>query len=207
MHRTPTVERILRATSEIVSQNGIGALSLDAVAQRAGVSKGGLLYHFPSKHALLRAVVFRDFEEFETEVERRAAGLAAGPGRRLRASVEVAFDPSEACGPEFLGALIGAFAEDPSLLGALAARYRRWQKVIEEDADDKAMATLVSLALDGLFLADLMGLGPAQEADRGALQEAMRDLASGRFRRSGSDRDARPQASAAGQLAPQPTEG
>lgn len=188
MNRSPTIDRILRATSEIVSHEGIRSLTLDAVAQRAGVSKGGLLYHFPSKHALLRALVIHDLDEFEAEVEKCAAGLAAGPGRLLRASVEVAFDPSQACGPEYLGALIGAFAEDPSLLEAIAARYGRWQRVIDEDADDRVMAALVSLALDGLFLADTMGLGLAPGADREALQEVMSDLASGRLRRDAPGR-------------------
>jgi AcrR family transcriptional regulator len=207
MHRTPTVDRILRATSEIVSNDGIRSLTLDAVAQRAGVSKGGLLYHFPSKHALLRALVLHDLDEFEVEVERRAADLAAGPGRRLRASVEVAFDPSQAYGPEFLGALIGVFAEDPSLLEEVAARFRRSLQVIDEDADDRAVATLVRLALDGLFLADAMGLGPVEGADREALKEAMSDLASGRLRRSAPDRGAGPRASAAQRLAHQTKEG
>jgi AcrR family transcriptional regulator len=207
MHRTPAVDKILRATSEIVSHDGIRSLTLDAAARRAGVSKGGLLYHFPTKHALLRALVLHDLNEYEAEIEKRAACLEAGSGRRLRASVEVAFDPSQACGPEFLGALIGVFAEDPSLLGALAARYGRWQKVIEEEADDRAMAALVSLALDGLFLADTMGLGPAPGADREALQEALSDLASGRLRRESPGRGAGTTNLVTDRVAPQATEG
>ena len=187
MNSTTTVDRILRATAEIVSQDGIRSLTLEAVAQRAGISKGGLLYHYPNKQALLRALVLRDFEESEAEVERRAASLEPGPGRWLRAYVEVAFDPAPACGPELLGALIGVFAEDPTLLREIAAQYRRWQQVIAKDVDDKPLAALVSLALDGLFLADLMGLAPAQGADREALRQIMSDLASGQLRRTASE--------------------
>lgn len=43
-----TKQRILDAAAEIARELGPGHLSLEAVATRAGVSKGGLLYHFPS---------------------------------------------------------------------------------------------------------------------------------------------------------------
>ena len=50
-------QRILAAADELSRDLGPANLSLDAVAQRAGVSKGGLLYHFPSKARLLKALV------------------------------------------------------------------------------------------------------------------------------------------------------
>lgn len=40
-------KRLLAAASEIVEEEGVVKLTLEAVAQRAGMSKGGLLYHFP----------------------------------------------------------------------------------------------------------------------------------------------------------------
>ncbi|SWD32702.1 transcriptional regulator [Klebsiella pneumoniae] len=50
-------KNILIAASEIVKEEGVVKLTLEAVAQRAGVSKGGLLYHFPSKEALIKGMV------------------------------------------------------------------------------------------------------------------------------------------------------
>lgn len=179
MPRRPTVDLILRATSDIVSRDGVGSLTLDAVAHRAGVSKGGLLYHFPSKDALLVGLVFRRLDEFEAEVERRAAELPAGPGRWLRAYVEATFDPSQSLGPELIGALIAAFAEQPTALDLVRSGYRRWQEATDDDAEDRVLATLVRLAADGLFLADLLGLGPAAGPGREALQDAMTGLAGG----------------------------
>lgn len=41
----------------IAGRDGIAALSLNAVAREAGVSKGGLLHHFPNKQALIFALV------------------------------------------------------------------------------------------------------------------------------------------------------
>jgi AcrR family transcriptional regulator len=51
--------RILQAAERVVTEVGAARLTLDLVAQEADVSKGGLLYHFPSKEALLGALAQR----------------------------------------------------------------------------------------------------------------------------------------------------
>lgn len=43
---------ILDTATKIVMENDYNALTLDAVAKQAGISKGGLLYHFPNKELL-----------------------------------------------------------------------------------------------------------------------------------------------------------
>ncbi len=40
---------ILDAASRVVLDKGASALTLESVAEQAGISKGGLLYHFPTK--------------------------------------------------------------------------------------------------------------------------------------------------------------
>ena len=49
--------RILDAAETIVRARGVPGLTLEAAAREAGVSKGGLLYHFASKEALLAALL------------------------------------------------------------------------------------------------------------------------------------------------------
>ena len=46
-------ERVLDAFESILVEHGERTATLDAVAESAGVSKGGLLYHFGSKQALV----------------------------------------------------------------------------------------------------------------------------------------------------------
>jgi AcrR family transcriptional regulator len=43
--------------AQVVQARGAGSLTLEAVADVAGVSKGGLLYHFPTKDALIDGMV------------------------------------------------------------------------------------------------------------------------------------------------------
>ena len=57
--RKNSKEAILDAAEAVVLDSGAGHLSLDIVAQKAGVSKGGLMYNFPTKKALLSAMMNR----------------------------------------------------------------------------------------------------------------------------------------------------
>ena len=58
-------EKLLEAADQIAREAGPSNLSLDAVALKAGVSKGGLLYHFPSKAKLLEALVETHLLDFD----------------------------------------------------------------------------------------------------------------------------------------------
>ena len=52
-------EELLEAALGVAVQSGFGRITMDAVAQRAGISKGGLLYHFHSKARLIEALLAR----------------------------------------------------------------------------------------------------------------------------------------------------
>lgn len=60
-----TVEAILRASARILTKRGFDGLSTNAVAQLAGVSVGSLYQYFPSKEALIRALVEAHLAELE----------------------------------------------------------------------------------------------------------------------------------------------
>lgn len=55
MNRNSKRTTILQVACRLVRKLGASHLTLDAVAKEAGVSKGGLLYHFPTKEALIQA--------------------------------------------------------------------------------------------------------------------------------------------------------
>ena len=76
---------VLDAADALVSEVGANHMSLDAVAARAGISKGGLLYLFPSKVALLQGMV----ERYVERLENGADGMAKqklSEARRLLAA-------------------------------------------------------------------------------------------------------------------------
>ncbi|HEX7394670.1 MAG TPA: helix-turn-helix domain-containing protein, partial [Anaerolineaceae bacterium] len=52
-----TKKNILKAANKVILDKGADALTLEAVALEAGISKGGLLYHFPSKKQLIQGMI------------------------------------------------------------------------------------------------------------------------------------------------------
>ena len=66
-------ERILAATVQVALRDGVSAMTLDAVAREAGVSKGGLLYHFASKDELIAAMLEHHAARIQKTVEARMA--------------------------------------------------------------------------------------------------------------------------------------
>ncbi len=68
--------KIISAAAELAGEVGPANLSLEAIAARAGLSKGGLLYNFPSKAKLLEAIVQQYVDDFEAALEATRNGLA-----------------------------------------------------------------------------------------------------------------------------------
>jgi AcrR family transcriptional regulator len=178
----PKREHLLQAASEIVLQSGVNAMTLEAVAKQANVSKGGLLYHFPNKEALIEAMIKRLEQQFEgaieAEIERELAeAKSPEQGRWLRAYVRASIAPTNEI-DEWSGALMAALSANPTLLSVMRDAEERWQKLAENDGIDSSIATIVKLACDGCWLGGLFGLDAAfaSEARLQALQRSLLQL-------------------------------
>jgi AcrR family transcriptional regulator len=160
-----THRKLLEAAERLVLGEGAGRLTLDAVAREAGVSKGGLLYHFPSKEALVAEMVEHlAIERFERELERRISPDSCD-GSWVRAYVEATFEPEDHDrNLTVQSGLFAAVANDPSLLDPLRERYHALQERAENDGVDPALATIARLASDGLWFLELFDI-PAVEGE------------------------------------------
>ena len=171
-----TRSELLRAANQVVEAQGVAGLTLDAVAREAGVSKGGLLYHFPSKDALIGGMIEQLLAAFDAAL---AAQLAAdtGPasGRWLRAYVRASFADDVAALRDSAG-LLAAVSNNPALLDPLHHHAADWQRQAESDGLDPALGTLVRLATDGLWFAELLGLAAPEQALRAQVQAALERL-------------------------------
>ena len=155
--RRDTRTHLLDAAVAVIRRDGAQALTLDAVAAQAGVSKGGLLYHFKSKRQLLEAMVARWMTTREAEFDDDRAR------RRLRRLGFVRTSHLGGAGQEERAAetgLLAAIAADPALLATVRERYAIWQDRVEREGSDPVEATVARLAADGLWLAELLGLAP-----------------------------------------------
>jgi AcrR family transcriptional regulator len=67
-------EQLIDVTMELIAADGFPAVSIQAVAQRAGVSRPVVYEHFASLHGLLEAVVERETERARDQVSQTALG-------------------------------------------------------------------------------------------------------------------------------------
>jgi AcrR family transcriptional regulator len=167
--KTSARDKILVAAVEIAHENGAGNLSLDAVAARAGVSKGGLLYHFPSKAALMRAMV----ESFVARVEADLDETVRNGGNLLAAFVCVT---GEECAKPVPGAagVLAAIAEDPDFLRPVKVFQRRLLDRLQQGGANADDVLIIYLALEGLRSLRLFDLDVLTEDEQKRALAAMR---------------------------------
>lgn len=119
--RSTTGERVLLAAVESFGTRGYEATSLDALAKSLGLRKQTILYWYPSKDALLEAVIDRTAAELAAVLE-RALSRAGEGWARVEAIVKSVFRVSVRR-PELLGVVREASRLGPPaatrLLGAV----------------------------------------------------------------------------------------
>jgi AcrR family transcriptional regulator len=168
-----TRDRLLDAAGRLLLRDP-SKLTLEAVAEEAGTSKGGLLYHFSSKAQLLDAVVDRWEASFQDRIDTAAED---SPGGWIRAYTDVsALDGQDEHAREIDSGILAVLALQPERLEAVRARYEAWQERIADDGIDPVDATIVRLASDGLWFAELMGLAPPHGELRAQVLERLRSL-------------------------------
>ncbi|MBI5974869.1 TetR/AcrR family transcriptional regulator [Staphylococcus canis] len=166
MARSSKKEEILLAAATIVNEQGADYLTLDAVAEKAGVSKGGLLYHVKSKAGLIEDLVryandlYQDnvnqnLEETETESQTQW----------LNAFIEATREHRTGNAP-ITSAMLAAQGMNKQLLSPLIETYQDWQSKIETGELDKVDATIIRLAIDGLWLSEIFGMSAIDESMR-----------------------------------------
>ena len=117
--------RLMDATVELLVERGFSGTSTTLVSERAGVSRGAQLHHFPTKQHLVVAAVQHLTEVRGAELAAAAEGLPTDPGRRTRAVLKVLGDHFTS--PVFTAALElwVAARTDPALLEAVAPLEQR----------------------------------------------------------------------------------
>jgi AcrR family transcriptional regulator len=123
--RTPNAERsqatrlrLLEATVECLAELGWSGTSTTVIAERAGVSRGAQLHHYPTKNDLVIAAIEHLAIRRAEELHAAAARLPDGPGRTAAVLDQLALHHT---GPLFTAALEVwvAARTDPALRAAL----------------------------------------------------------------------------------------
>jgi AcrR family transcriptional regulator len=144
-----TRESVLNAAAKIISDSGMNAFTIDAVAREAGVTKGGVLHHFPSKEALIDGLIERVTEVFNSRLLQELAEEALGqPGRWLRAYIRTIFSVQQE-DINLIPALAAAVVADDRTIEHIRRGMQQSQQAAVQDGLDPTTATIIRLAADG----------------------------------------------------------
>jgi AcrR family transcriptional regulator len=172
--------RLLDAAEAVVVRQGIANLTLEAVAAEAGMSKGGLLHHFPTKDRLVEGLVRRTAENWRACCAEACGRVPEGPGRMARGllmhSLSDAKSWTEQC-RRSSSAVFAALAQNPALIEPMRAAYADLRRRIAEDGLPPGVGETVAAAIDGLWLYWVLGLVPIDQdlvvRVRGALEDML----------------------------------
>lgn len=156
------------------------SVSLESAAKRAGLTKPGLMYHFPTKEALMLALVDRVLDGWE----RRLAGFLGGPLEQAAPAARLGAYLEWALAGEADWSDLVMFA-DPRLCEQLTARWvermRPWFDVPADlPAAERARLAAVRFLADGVWFADAMSAVPPDDALREGLRKVGNSVMEGR---------------------------
>lgn len=162
-------EQILDAYERLLIEQGERAATLTAVADAAGVSKGGLLYHFPSKDALVEGLIARVDAVLQHDLE----VMAAGPREAIEHFVRSSFE--ETTGRQSSMALQTlAQTGDVAVMQHTLHAQEQWLAALTAHGIEPAVAKIIQLVGDGFYWELALVETAAKVDDDGCVSSARR---------------------------------
>lgn len=157
-------ERLLDTASRLFYTRGVSNVGINEIIARAGVARMTLYHHFPSKDALIKAVLERRREERDAWLA-RADDLASDPIERILAVFDLFLEWAKT--PDFRGCpLVAATYELGGQLNAarpyaqahhdVTWRYLSEQARAADLVDPEALATQLHMLLEGAAVLTLI---------------------------------------------------
>jgi AcrR family transcriptional regulator len=152
-------DRVLDAAEHVIAESGGRSFTLDDVAERAGISKGGLVYTFATKDELIRAALEREVARFQEAVRQRLGSRPVQPFDLVLAHIEEALDEDDAVTRK-AAFLVTALVHAPDMMEPARRYYRALLDPLLSKSSDARDVRHALLAVEGMFL--LRGLGFAE---------------------------------------------
>jgi AcrR family transcriptional regulator len=162
-------EKLLDAAEKIVSNSGAGALSIDAVAQAAKVTKGGVQYAFGTKDALLDAMMDRWEKEFDDQVA-SIVGPKPGPTELIRGHVEATARIDSSAHSKAAG-LMALMVQRLERRDRTREWYRKHFDGLDLTTDEGRRTRLAFIATEGAFFLRGFGFMTLKDCDWRAIMD------------------------------------
>ncbi|RRD60818.1 TetR family transcriptional regulator [Leucobacter sp. OH1287] len=152
-----TREDILRAAARLLA-GGAAKLTLEGTAKAAQVSKGGLIYHFPSKDSLLVALAEQTVAAFREDLEAAQDPLDGEARSFTRCFIRAALSPSVS-GQKTRDSmfLMSFLLRHPEAAAVIRSGEAELTEQLASDGVDPDTLALIIAATDGVHIAPMWG--------------------------------------------------
>lgn len=160
MGRKPTISResLLVIAEDIVNAEGPQALTIDALAKAAGISKGGVQYSFASKDELIKGLVDRWTTQFDALVH---DAENSSPTEFVRSYIAAMRSSQAAIDAKMAGLMI-AYMQNPQNRLHTAQWYQSVLNKMGHSREGRAARTAF-LAMEGLITLRIWGVDDGVE--------------------------------------------
>lgn len=168
--------KILEAAVRVVDRDGVTGVTFDSVSAESGVTRGGMLYHFPSRDVLLQAIHQHLADQWEASLE----SIAGKPVRSTTAEERAVAFARAAARSATRSELLFLLQSSTSL--AFNAPWDgvldRWAPAAPSRVDDPVVLArfIARLAADGLWVYESLSSKPLSSKVRQAVAEHLAQM-------------------------------
>ncbi|WP_235319650.1 TetR family transcriptional regulator [Pectobacterium fontis] len=177
MARKKTIENdlILDAAQTVLLRDGVHRFTLDAVAAEAGISKGGLVYSFPSKDQLIMTMLSRELARFEREAQQQTARYNDQSHADVLGYITAIAQEEDETTSRAVG-LLTALVHSPAMLEPVREFYRTRLDRLRDATPTMRRIRLAFLATEGVFLLQGLGFVTLDRKERQAMLDDAKSL-------------------------------
>lgn len=175
--------KILDAALRVTEREGITAVTFDSVAAEAGFTRGGIMYHFPSREDLLCAINQHVVDQWTERLEGASSGPPAEGAEGIsldeNSTAYVRVCAESATRAELV--LVLEAGTNPQLKDPWYVLQEKWAPLpFDDEANDEALGRFIArLAAEGLWLYDSLATPPLSPELRHAVVERIARMITG----------------------------
>lgn len=170
-------EKIIDAAEQVVIGSGARHLTLESVAAKAGVSRGGLLYHFPDKESLLKGMLERRISRINENWLKKRNGMPAGREREATAYILTILGDDPELNKGISAAIIASAAHNPELLAPARENDKQIMNELTKAGINFERAAVIMLAVSGLRLLEVLAISHFNAEERDKIIKELLNLA------------------------------
>ena len=167
--------KAIDAALTILTREGVGGLTFDSLSRESGISKGGLLHQFRTRHGVLCALLEYQQQQFEQIARDYTAKEGASKAEPSLAAQIAIYRESINQPHSVARAVLAALVESPTLLEDMKKSDAAKMKALQDEATDLDLSLLRYFAASGLAFHSLLGLSPLGDSARNRLFDRLLD--------------------------------